>query len=108
MMVLSTSFDKQRLFDDAAEERFATQLSIGRNTCKRKTLPAIIGWTFGLKAMAVMLLLTVSLVFLPLVLPPLPPPPPLLLFVPVLIMSVLLFLACAPSKIPPDAVVYSV
>ncbi|KAL7599552.1 hypothetical protein Lser_V15G26200 [Lactuca serriola] len=108
MMVLSTSFDQKSLFDEAAEEMFASKLSMGRNTYTKKTLPAIIGWTFRLKALAVMVLLTVMLLFLPLVLPPLPPPPPLLLFVPVLIMSVLLIVACAPSKFPPDTVVHSV
>ncbi|MFS7904225.1 hypothetical protein Hanom_Chr01g00033641 [Helianthus anomalus] len=53
-----------------------------------------------------MVLFTLSLVVLPLVLPPLPPPPPLLLLVPVVIMSVLVFLALAPSELPPDDVVY--
>ncbi|KAL4587417.1 hypothetical protein LXL04_000287 [Taraxacum kok-saghyz] len=110
MMVLNTSFDQQRLFDESAadQERFATKLSMARNTCKKKTLPAMIGWDFRLKALAVMVLLTASLLFLPLVLPPLPPPPPLLLFIPVLIMSVLLIVACAPSKLPSDVVVHSV
>ncbi|KAF6990207.1 hypothetical protein CFC21_007437 [Triticum aestivum] len=43
------------------------------------------------------LCLTALLVFLPLVLPPLPPPPSLLLLVPVGLMAVLLALAFVPS-----------
>ncbi|KAI3682338.1 hypothetical protein L1987_82258 [Smallanthus sonchifolius] len=93
MMVLHTFGD----------ESPATNLS---NPYKKTIFPAIFRWSFGLKALAVMMLFTVSLVVLPLVLPPLPPPPPLLLFVPVLIMSVLIFLAFAPSELPPDAGVY--
>ncbi|KAJ0621786.1 hypothetical protein HanRHA438_Chr01g0011711 [Helianthus annuus] len=72
----------------------------------KNTFPAIFRWSFGLKALALMVLFTLSLVVLPLVLPPLPPPPPLLLLVPVVIMSVLVFLALAPSELPPDDVVY--
>ncbi|KAI3830227.1 hypothetical protein L1987_04361 [Smallanthus sonchifolius] len=97
MMVLRT-FD-----DESSDGRPATSLS---NPYKKTMFPPIFRWSFGLKALAVMVLFTVFLVVLPLVLPPLPPPPPLLLFIPVLIMSVLVFLAFAPSELPPDAVVY--
>lgn len=41
--------------------------------------------------------LTVSLLILPLVLPPLPPPPFLLLLLPILILGLLMFLAFMPS-----------
>ncbi|KAI5583669.1 hypothetical protein POPTR_006G037801v4 [Populus trichocarpa] len=51
-------------------------------------------------AVMVMVVLTVFLLVLPLVLPPLPPPPLVLLFVPVFIMSLLVFLAFSPSKLP--------
>lgn len=43
--------------------------------------------------------LTVSLLILPLFLPPLPPPPFLLLMVPVVIMVLLIFLAFMPSDV---------
>ena len=52
-------------------------------------------FTAGLAAL--FLCLTALLVFLPLVLPPLPPPPLLLLLVPVGLMAVLLALALVPS-----------
>ncbi|KAI3667242.1 hypothetical protein L6452_42292 [Arctium lappa] len=103
MMVLNASIDQRRRFEPATGERLT---ATNNSTIKKKPLTTVLGWSFGLKTLAVMVLFTVSLVVLPLVLPPLPPPPPLLLFVPVLIMSVLLFLAFAPSKLPPDAVVY--
>lgn len=45
----------------------------------------------------VMLVFTVFILVLPLVLPPLPPPPIILLFLPLLIFSVLLFLAFSPA-----------
>lgn len=48
----------------------------------------------------VMVLLTVSLLVLPLVLPPLPPPPLMLLLVPVLLLILLVFLAFTSSQIP--------
>ncbi|CAL9025208.1 unnamed protein product [Prunus brigantina] len=44
----------------------------------------------------ILTILTVFLVVLPLVLPPLPPPPLVLLFVPVLIMAVLVLVAFSP------------
>ncbi|KAK1428907.1 hypothetical protein QVD17_17747 [Tagetes erecta] len=99
MMVMSRSFNQQHGFDEASNARSATCLT---NEVKKTTFPAIFRWSFGLKALAMMALFTVSLVVLPLVLPPLPPPPPLVLFVPVLIMSVLVFLAFAPLELPPD------
>lgn len=47
----------------------------------------------GVRSALLLVALAVSLLLLPLVLPPLPPPPPCLLFVPVAIMVVLVFLA---------------
>ncbi|KAK4345985.1 hypothetical protein RND71_036161 [Anisodus tanguticus] len=52
------------------------------------------------KVIFVMVFLTISLLVLPLVLPPLPPPPLMLLFVPVLLMVLLVFLAFTPSQLP--------
>ncbi|KAE9590679.1 hypothetical protein Lalb_Chr20g0110211 [Lupinus albus] len=46
------------------------------------------------------LLITLSILVLPLVLPPLPPPPLLLLLVPVFIMLLLFLLAFLPSSLP--------
>lgn len=52
-----------------------------------------------------MLVLTLSLLVLPQVLPPLPPPPLMLLFLPVVIMAILLHLAFLMSpKIPGSTV----
>ncbi|KAK7244465.1 hypothetical protein RIF29_39287 [Crotalaria pallida] len=45
-------------------------------------------------------LLTLSILVLPLVLPPLPPPPLLLLFLPVFILLLLFLLAFSPSTLP--------
>lgn len=55
---------------------------------------------FSVRFFTVMVVLTISLLVLPLVLPPLPPPPLMLLFVPVLIMSLLFVLALTPSQVP--------
>ncbi|WCJ39146.1 auxin-regulated gene involved in organ size [Euphorbia peplus] len=52
---------------------------------------------FGLISVLLLAVLTASMVFLPLFLPPLPPPPLLLLFFPVGIMAALMFLACSPA-----------
>ncbi|KAJ0479298.1 hypothetical protein HanIR_Chr13g0618451 [Helianthus annuus] len=71
---------------------------------KKTKFPVMFRWSFGLKALVMMVLFTVSLAVLPLILPPLPPPPSLLLFVPVLIMSVLVFMVFEPLKLPPDGV----
>ncbi|KAL6530541.1 hypothetical protein OROMI_028430 [Orobanche minor] len=54
----------------------------------------------NVKAILLMVLFTASLLFLPLVLPPLPPPPMLLLLIPVAIMAVLVFLAVTPPQLP--------
>ncbi|XP_062232666.1 protein AUXIN-REGULATED GENE INVOLVED IN ORGAN SIZE-like [Phragmites australis] len=60
--------------------------------------PAAPGQRYFTAGLAVLFLcLTALLVFLPLVLPPLPPPPLLLLLVPVGLMAVLLALALVPS-----------
>ena len=58
---------------------------------------------FKVIAVMVMAVLTVFLLVLPLVLPPLPPPPLVLLLLPVFIMSLLVFLAFSPSKLPDTA-----
>ncbi|KAG8648991.1 hypothetical protein MANES_08G058601v8 [Manihot esculenta] len=55
---------------------------------------------FSLRSLTVMVVFTFFLLVLPLVLPPLPPPPLFLLFLPVLIMSALIFLALTPSNVP--------
>ncbi|OAY43307.1 hypothetical protein MANES_08G059100v8 [Manihot esculenta] len=57
-----------------------------------------------LKSILVMVLLALSLLLLPVVLPPLSPPPLLFLFIPVFIMSLLIFLALSPSYEPNIAV----
>jgi hypothetical protein len=70
----------------------------GRHQAKASPVLAPAGqgyFTAGLAAL--FLCLTALLVFLPLVLPPLPPPPLLLLLVPVGLMAVLLALALVPS-----------
>ncbi|CAN4109200.1 unnamed protein product [Withania somnifera] len=54
----------------------------------------------SLIAILIMVFLTISLLVLPLVLPPLPPPPLMLLFIPVLLMVLLAFLAFTPSQLP--------
>lgn len=56
------------------------------------------------RAIFTMVFLTISLLVLPLVLPPLPPPPLMLLFVPVLLMALLVFLAFTPSQLPNVAI----
>ncbi|KAL8215360.1 hypothetical protein R6Q57_004809 [Mikania cordata] len=99
MMVLST-INQQRRADESADTKPS-------NPYKKMTFPSIFRWSFGLKALAVMVLFTVSLVVLPLILPPLPPPPSLFLLIPVLIMSVLVYLAFVPTELPPDDGVYS-
>jgi len=54
---------------------------------------------FSLQSFLVLLCLTVSLLILPLILPPLPPPPFMLLLLPVGIFVVLLVLAFMPSDV---------
>jgi hypothetical protein len=63
---------------------------------RAKPAPAGQGYFTGRLAL-LFLCLTALLVFLPLVLPPLPPPPLLLLVVPVGLMAVLLALALVPA-----------
>ncbi|GMN57781.1 hypothetical protein TIFTF001_026892 [Ficus carica] len=60
---------------------------------------------FSLRSAMIMAVFTVSLLVLPLVLPPLPPPPAMLLLVPVLIMSLLVFLAFSPAAHLPSVVI---
>ncbi|KAG8648995.1 hypothetical protein MANES_08G059400v8 [Manihot esculenta] len=48
----------------------------------------------------IMVVFTASLLVMPPLLPPLPPPPTVLLFVPVIIMSFLVFMAFIPSQMP--------
>ncbi|KAJ9695394.1 hypothetical protein PVL29_010724 [Vitis rotundifolia] len=55
---------------------------------------------FSARSIMVMVFLTLSMLLLPLFLPPLPPPPLLLLFVPVVIMAVLMLLAFSPTQVP--------
>ncbi|KAK8546030.1 hypothetical protein V6N13_067268 [Hibiscus sabdariffa] len=52
---------------------------------------------FGPAGLLLLAALTASMLFLPLVLPPLPPPPLLLLFIPVGLMAALVFLALSPA-----------
>ncbi|XP_022853992.1 protein ORGAN SIZE RELATED 1-like [Olea europaea var. sylvestris] len=66
----------------------------------QKPLENLMFRNYSLRRIVLMVLLTVSLLVLPLVLPPLPPPPPILLLVPVLIMVLLILLAFSPSKLP--------
>uniref|UniRef100_A0A7N0V6U9 Uncharacterized protein n=1 Tax=Kalanchoe fedtschenkoi TaxID=63787 RepID=A0A7N0V6U9_KALFE len=53
---------------------------------------------YSYEAVLLLFCLTMSLLILPLILPPLPPPPFLLLLLPIAILGVLVFLALAPSK----------
>ncbi|KAJ4871887.1 ARGOS-like protein [Raphanus sativus] len=53
---------------------------------------------FSLESMVVLVGLTASLLFLPLILPPLPPPPSMLLLIPIVIMVLLMVLALMPSS----------
>ncbi|CAM0955472.1 unnamed protein product [Alopecurus aequalis] len=60
--------------------------------------PEATGGYFTVELAALFLCLTALLVFLPLVLPPLPPPPSLLLLVPVGLMAILILLAFLPTE----------
>ncbi|KAF8113885.1 hypothetical protein N665_0045s0123 [Sinapis alba] len=53
---------------------------------------------FSLESVVVLVGLTASLLFLPLILPPLPPPPFMLLLIPIGIMFLLMVLALMPSS----------
>jgi ABC-type transport system involved in cytochrome bd biosynthesis fused ATPase/permease subunit len=61
---------------------------------------------FSIKSLAVLVCITVSLLVLPLVLPPLAPPPLLLLLVPIVIFVVLLVLALKYSSSPQVTVLH--
>ncbi|KAL0917954.1 hypothetical protein M5K25_013063 [Dendrobium thyrsiflorum] len=54
---------------------------------------------FNAQSLMVLICLTASLLFLPLILPPLPPPPLMLLVLPIGIFLVLLILAFMPSDV---------
>ncbi|CAL9193673.1 unnamed protein product [Musa hybrid cultivar] len=54
---------------------------------------------FSTESFVVMICLTVSLLILPLILPPLPPPPSMLLLLPIGLLVVLMILAFMPSDI---------
>lgn len=62
----------------------------------RKSFPANY---FSVESFLVLLCLTVSLLILPLILPPLPPPPTLLLLLPIGLLAVLVVLAFMPSDV---------
>ncbi|KAG2687344.1 hypothetical protein I3843_09G047600 [Carya illinoinensis] len=55
---------------------------------------------FSIKSVMILVSATFVLLVLPLVLPPLSPPPLILLFVPVMIISVLVFLALSQPQLP--------
>lgn len=55
---------------------------------------------FGVKSMVLMVVLSIALLGLPLVLPPLPPPPTILMFLPILIMSLLVMEALSLKDSP--------
>uniref|UniRef100_A0ACD6A2G6 Uncharacterized protein n=1 Tax=Avena sativa TaxID=4498 RepID=A0ACD6A2G6_AVESA len=61
---------------------------------------------FGAEAFLVLACLTVSLLILPLVLPPLPPPPSLLLLLPVCLLVLLMVLAFMPTDVRSMATSY--
>jgi hypothetical protein len=61
---------------------------------------------FGVEAVLVLTCLTVSLLILPLVLPPLPPPPSLLLLLPVCLLILLMVLAFMPTDMRSMATSY--
>ncbi|PIN21018.1 hypothetical protein CDL12_06290 [Handroanthus impetiginosus] len=54
---------------------------------------------FTSESLCLLVCLTVSLLILPLVLPPLPPPPFLLLLLPICMLALLMILAFMPSKV---------
>ncbi|KAF8110765.1 hypothetical protein N665_0079s0079 [Sinapis alba] len=63
---------------------------------KRLMLPA--NYYFSLESLVILVGLTVSLLILPLVLPPLPPPPFMLLLIPIGIMVLLVVFAFMPPS----------
>ncbi|KAI3459893.1 hypothetical protein Pfo_016556 [Paulownia fortunei] len=54
---------------------------------------------FTMESLVLLVCLTVSLLILPLILPPLPPPPFLLLLLPICILALLMILAFMPSNV---------
>ncbi|URD92483.1 hypothetical protein MUK42_01970 [Musa troglodytarum] len=54
---------------------------------------------FSMESFLILICLTMSLLILPLVLPPLPPPPSMLLLLPIAILGLLMILAFMPSDI---------
>ncbi|KAL8489355.1 hypothetical protein ACS0TY_025305 [Phlomoides rotata] len=81
------------------EERLSFEVNGDRNL-KQTALMNFMFRYFSINGVLLMVFVTVTLLLLPLVLPPLPPPPLMLLFVPVAIMAVLVFLAVTPPKLP--------
>ncbi|KAK4753180.1 hypothetical protein SAY87_021978 [Trapa incisa] len=95
-------------YERTQTRRRAVQDSISTRRHRRRWMRIVRGTTYrsrpigSMRWMAMVLAaLTLSLLVLPLVLPPLPPPPLLLLMVPVLIMSLLLLLALSPPAKDP-------
>ncbi|KAK4432063.1 hypothetical protein Salat_0968400 [Sesamum alatum] len=87
-----------------AEEKLRTQ-AFGENNQELRRLiistlkNLMYGFLISLRRVVLMVVLTMCLLFLPLVLPPLPPPPLFLLIIPVAIMGVLIFLALTPPQL---------
>ncbi|BAT13422.1 Os11g0247000, partial [Oryza sativa Japonica Group] len=67
------------------------------NAAEKKT--AATSNYFSIEAFLVLVFLTMSLLILPLVLPPLPPPPSLLLLLPVCLLILLVVLAFMPTDV---------
>ncbi|CAN8286555.1 unnamed protein product [Cochlearia groenlandica] len=77
------------------QELFRTLSSSSQNSTRR----LISSSYFSLESMVLLVGLTASLLFLPLILPPLPPPPFMLLLIPIGIMVLLMVLAFMPSSL---------
>ncbi|XP_030528145.1 ARGOS-like protein [Rhodamnia argentea] len=73
------------------------KMEYSRQRSARRLLPA--SGYFSLQSFYVLICLTVSLLILPLILPPLPPPPFMLLLLPIGILAVLMMLAFMPSNV---------
>lgn len=65
----------------------------------RRMFPAAAASYFNMESMLLLSCLTVSLLILPLILPPLPPPPFMLLLLPIAILAVLMVLAFMPYNV---------
>ncbi|XP_056161311.1 protein AUXIN-REGULATED GENE INVOLVED IN ORGAN SIZE-like [Syzygium oleosum] len=73
------------------------KMEYNRQRSAKRLLPA--SGYFSLQSLYVLICLTVSLLILPLILPPLPPPPFMLLLLPIGILVVLVILAFMPSNV---------